>query len=631
MDNNIHKKKNVFHRPSLARDYIVIVSLVTSLTILLIISFSFYIYNSHQKEKNNATVIAANRIERSLTESFDYVSHLMTFFGQEIQKLDTLDSAHITKLLRGELASDKIIKNLFSWTLFDWIDKNNKMTVSTTLGKIDKVIDMSFRSYTRYTPKQPWKLHFSQPAVGVPSGQWVIPAAMGVTDKSGNYIGAIGMGFNILKLTRKIEQDLLSQNIRFLVLTSEFNIISMSADNEIDRKSDFYKTNLGKQSILNAKEGFLPNPITQGNTTFTYYKRIENVPYIILIGYSSVVGDDIFYRIFYPVVTGFILLGLLFIGMSIAMHKWLVDPVVELAAAAEKISNVSSSGKKIYIPRPKTKELQTLARQLLRVQYLINRLQGNSIALAIAKTAAESANIAKTEFLSSTAHELRSPLNAIIGMSEVIKTKMFGEELDSYIEYAGDIEQSGHELLEFITDLLDITKSETGSFALDNQEMLDIGNIINRAVKLNISRANKANIRIDVHIEEGLPKLYADGRRIRQILVNLISNSIKYSPPGTMVNISAIMRDGKMALIIADQGFGMNEQQLAIALQKWGKVENANSGKVESVGLGLPLAKHLAELHGAEFLIDSEPGNGTIITMVFPEDGFLKESSTLLF
>ena len=127
-------------------------------------------------------------------------------------------------------------------------------------------------------------------------------------------------------------------------------------------------------------------------------------------------------------------------------------------------------------------------------------------------------------------------------------------------------------------------------------------------------------IRIDEYIEESLPKLFADGKRLRQVLINLISNSIKYSPPDTVINISALVKDGKIHLIVADQGFGMNEEQLAIALTKWGMVENENSGKLDSSGLGLPLAKHLIELHGAEFRVESKPGKGTIVTMVFPAE-----------
>ncbi len=619
MVNSSKKDKGVFRRLSLAQDYILIVSSGVGLTVLLILFFSWYIYNSHQKEKNNIIITTANRIDRSLTDSFGYASHLMTFFGQEIQKLDNPNPVKITKLLRGELANDKVVKDLFSWTLFDWIDKNNRLVVSSAIGKIDKIVDMSFRSYTKMTPKMPWSLQFSQPAIGVPSGQWIIPAAMGITDKKGIYFGAIGMGFNILNLTRKIESNLTSKNTRFIIVTNEFNIVALSDDNNIERTSNFYKLYFDKNPLASANADFFKKPIKQGDTTFFYYHKIVDTPYIVLVGYNNSAADDIFYRIFYPVVTGFVLMSLLFISMSIAMRKWLVDPVVKLAKAAKQISQTGADeNNKIYIPRPKTMELHILAKQLVRVQYLIRHIRKNNIELAQAKDAAIVASAAKTEFLLSTAHELRSPLGNIIMSAESIRGKFFGDHIDRYTDYAASIQQSGNELLEFIEDLLDVNKTEGGSFALEDEEWLQVTKIIDRAIKLNLGRAGKAEINIQKHYDENLPQLHADGRRLRQVLINLISNSIKYSPAKTIINVSVIMQDGKMHIIVADQGFGMNAQELVIAQTKWGTIKNENSGKVESAGLGLPLAIQLIKLHDAEFLITSEPGKGTIITIVFP-------------
>lgn len=234
-----------------------------------------------------------------------------------------------------------------------------------------------------------------------------------------------------------------------------------------------------------------------------------------------------------------------------------------------------------------------------------------------AKKKMEEAYVKKSEFLAFTAHELRSPLSYIITASELMKAELLGELNSKYKEYVEGIHQNGHDLLAFIDDLLEQIKADDASFHIE-RKIVDINEVIKKAVKLNLNLAKRSKVRINVSIQSKITDFEADSRKLTQIINNLLSNSIKYSPQNSSVEIVALEEENKVVIAVEDHGFGMDEKELKIALSKFGKVPNKNTGKVSSIGLGLPLTKILVEAHGGRMLIESEKGVGTKITLKFP-------------
>jgi signal transduction histidine kinase len=239
--------------------------------------------------------------------------------------------------------------------------------------------------------------------------------------------------------------------------------------------------------------------------------------------------------------------------------------------------------------------------------------------LYLEKIGAETANRTKSEFLANVSHELRTPLNAIIGFSEVMQRKMFGPLSERYSGYATDIFNSGRHLLELINEILDLSKLEAGQFELYEEEV-DVVAAVEACLHLVEAQAQKSKIRLSTALDPNAGLIRADERRMRQILINLLSNAVKFTPDGGQVRVRSFMKDGALMIAVSDSGIGIAAKDIPKVMTSFGQVESKVSRKYEGSGLGLPLAKHLVELHGGTLTIESQVDVGTTVTIMLPSD-----------
>ncbi len=239
--------------------------------------------------------------------------------------------------------------------------------------------------------------------------------------------------------------------------------------------------------------------------------------------------------------------------------------------------------------------------------------------LELARHDAELANRSKTRFLAAMSHELRTPLNAILGFSEVIRDQRFGRSAgERYASYAGDIHRSGQHLLQLISDLLDTSKIEAGSYTL-HEDVVDPMTIIDEAVGMLRERARNAGIRLRVHTEEQLPLLWGDERALRQVLLNLLGNAVKFTPKGGRVEVyGAVDQDGWLRLAVGDTGTGIPEAIRPRLFQPFAQAGSAMVRNKEGTGLGLAISRGLMDLHGGTIGVESAEGQGTIVTLRLP-------------
>jgi signal transduction histidine kinase len=228
----------------------------------------------------------------------------------------------------------------------------------------------------------------------------------------------------------------------------------------------------------------------------------------------------------------------------------------------------------------------------------------------------ETASRHKSEFLANMSHELRTPLNAIIGFSEVLNERMFGEINDKQSEYVIDILESGRHLLALINDILDLSKIEAGRMELEPSEF-HLPTAIDNTLTLVRERAERRGIALARDIDPRVGAVRADERKVKQVLLNLLSNALKFTPEGGRVDVRARARDGVREVSVVDTGVGIAAEDLEAVFEEFRQV-GASTKKAEGTGLGLAISRKFIELHGGRLWVDSKPGHGSTFTFTLP-------------
>lgn len=239
----------------------------------------------------------------------------------------------------------------------------------------------------------------------------------------------------------------------------------------------------------------------------------------------------------------------------------------------------------------------------------------------VALEKAEEASRAKSEFLATISHELRTPLNAILGFADILSHEYMGPlGQEKYVEYAGDIHASGQYLLDLVNDILDISTIEAGKRSLFKEEIA-IDETVDECARSVSAYARYRRVRVSTHVSRELPAIHADRRAVKQILLNLLTNAVKFTPPGGRVAVAARADDGATVISVADTGTGIDESRIATLIKPFERGRPDPYVSRGGVGLGLAITRSLVELHDGTMEIISELGQGTTVTVTLPNGG----------
>jgi signal transduction histidine kinase len=263
----------------------------------------------------------------------------------------------------------------------------------------------------------------------------------------------------------------------------------------------------------------------------------------------------------------------------------------------------------------------------VRKSYVSQKIiEAKNVTLNALLVEADNANKSKSEFLATMSHELRTPLNAIIGFSDVLHKQLYGNLGNArYLEYVADINASGLHLLAIINDILDLAKAEAGKLEL-REDVFDLVSCLQACVQMCAVRAEEGGVALELATERPEIEIHADERMIRQLALNLISNAVKFTPPGGRVDVRARPDDhGEIIIEVADTGIGIPTEHLERVLRPFEQVERALSRRHGGTGLGLPFAKKIAELHGGTLKLESVVDRGTHVSVHLPATRLVRQ------
>jgi signal transduction histidine kinase len=295
--------------------------------------------------------------------------------------------------------------------------------------------------------------------------------------------------------------------------------------------------------------------------------------------------------------------ALLALALGYAMSWSIIGPVRAMDARFNQLA-AGDFARRIDVRN--RDELGELAANLNRMSAELGRLY-NQI---------ETATQHKSEFLANMSHELRTPLNAIIGFSEVLAERMFGELNEKQADYIADIRESGRHLLSLINDILDLSKIEAGRMELDVSEF-NLPNAIENTLILVRERAQRNAITLGRTVDDRLGTMHADERKVKQVLLNLLSNALKFTPAGGRIDVQAALKNDMAEISVTDTGVGIAPENQEAVFEEFRQVGTA-SKKVEGTGLGLAISRRFIELHGGKIWVNSTVGSGSTFTFTVP-------------
>jgi two-component system cell cycle sensor histidine kinase PleC len=542
-------------------------------------------------------------------------NNLSAAFGEQVHHtLDTISAA--MDLTAREIRADPTGFRLDRWSKelpalahptmsVSLVDADGKLTSTTARPRAGGIDPSDLEAVKVHSVLANPGLYISEPAIGRVSGRTVIQVSRRVDDANGKFLGILVFALAPDDLTStRWSVELGQKGVLALIGTDGM----LRARFGGARVAPIAAAVGGRWPVMpdaDAKAGVVQSDAVDGIERLYSLRGLPTYPLLVAAGLS--LDDELAESRTHTILE---------IGIGVAASLLLGALNVLLVREIRRRNQ-----REIELARQQS-ALETARAELLVEQ---GKLAAVNQELKFSTEQAEAANLAKSQFLAQMSHELRTPLHAVIGFSELISHHVAPLPSSGEIAgYADDISKSGRHLLALINSILDLSKVESGTARLAEDDV-SLEEVIQDSLTTIRQLAVAADVVIDTSLPTDLPMVRGDATKLRQIFINLMSNAVKFTQHGgSMTVLGRSEQDGGFALIVADTGIGMTEAELAIAMEPFGQVENSLARTFEGTGLGLPLARRMAELHDGRLTVRSVKGVGTSVEVYLPPNRILR-------
>lgn len=581
--------KNYWTQPSLSRDFALLSAAVFCVLFLVSMWVTYVTYARHTEHIAEELQTEASRIERTLANEMESANYLLTALGRQIVVNNARDLVELAQILKSFDAKEQM------YAIFNWINVDQKILVSSSRGILEKPVDVSDRDYVKKAFIEPWKMHIGRPIEGRVSGRWVIPVAMGLTDYTGKFIGTLIISLDISQLTDRVSTLVKRDSISFAIISK--TLIPLT---QVSEDKDFLNKNFPAQRLVNID--YVKNPsglLSQGSMfwgtgSYTYYSVSEQYPYIILLGYDNRYQDDAVRNMLWSRLLQMVVIAAFFMLFLLIVRSRMIRPVMEVT---EAIAQVARGNTDVKLPTIGPIEINLLAGQVSRIKEYIeenkrvdDELRNKMFMLRRTCKEMEVSTHSKAEFLAFICQEMRAPVNSAMGCAQVMKDQIYGPiENKKYRQYASDIYTSCTHVISQLDYVLELAKIEA-HYAVLRESTIDLGTTINRALRSLADQLQAAKIDIKVNIDENGVLIFADDFRIQQI----ISNAIFYL-------IDRGLKECSITIAVNHIIEKKDRQSVEICLE-YPKINREE----ESFHTQLELIRRLTELHQGSMSVNSE-------------------------
>lgn len=590
---------NIRTQPSLSRDFALLSLFIVLILLMISVWVAFGTYGNYEKDVLKQMESEALRLDRGLIVEIENASYILESVGRQIQSTND-SSENIAQLFFSFAKSEGHKRAIFSWT-----NKDQMITVSNNLGVLSKPIDISDRDYVKKAIAEPWKVHIGRPIEGRLSQTWVLPLSLGLTDKSGNYLGSVIVALDAESLGNDISRSMKDTGIHFAITNLSFTLLTQSATaqkffNENFDVDRLRTINFGKESSGRYSSASLFNR----KHIYSYYERSSQYPYIIFLGMDPDKSANELRALLMPRLFQLLIIAVFLLFVLWTVRKRIIHPVIALTEqTASIVRGESFNADHAHGPL----EIELLAREIHHLyDYLTERqrveaeLRLKNAELARIKEAAQITNQVKADFFAYVGQELTEPVETILQQIETLKDQHFGPIGNpKYLTHAADINAQAQQLLAMLADIKAISKAETGLLAL-NESDIDLAFVLQKTVRIFRDKQAPA---IEIHIDTNtsLPRLRGDELRIKQLLLNILTSIGHQIAAGDVVRITSSLK----------------AQELSLSFSYPSNVGLVTASRSRQ-GLDLALARLLIALHQGTIEVKTTQERVSIITVKFP-------------